>query len=281
MNEIAEQRVASKNLSIPGSLGNLDARLYLPDAVNSKEKHPALIVFFHAGGFVCGSLDEAECFTRALAHASGIPVLSSSYTLAGQQAFPAAAEDAHAVLSWARKNAKKLGSDGSSLISAGIEAGGNLAAVAALMARDRGQPVLAAQILLMPMLDPGLSSDSMRALCNKPQVAGVAAGCDRAYRDYLPRAADRSHPYACPLQSSRLKGLPPALILSAEDDPLRDEAQAYADKLQQAGNLAWHKRLETAPLQDGAARSSCARQGSALQQILLFLQEIRILPDAA
>jgi acetyl esterase len=275
-------------ITVTGAQGPLDARLYCPAAPATggntkkmKQLHPGLIVFFHAGGFICGSLDEADRFSRALAVACGVPVLSSTYTLAGQLPFPAAAEDAHAVLCWARKHAKKLGWDGTHLVSAGIEAGGNLAAVAALIARDRGQPTLAAQILMMPMLDPGLNSGSMRAMCDKPQVAGVAAACDRSYRDYLPRAADRTHPYASPLHSSRLKGLPAALILSTEDDPLRDEAETYADMLQAAANTAWHRRLPTVPLQDGVARSACARQGVALQEILIFLAAMGIISAAS
>ena len=279
---ITPEQLAIKEMQVAGAQGELAARLYLPKTISaSHEKSLAdsLIVFFHAGGFICGSVQEGDGFCRALALNSAMPVLSSSYTLAGQQPFPAAAEDAHAVLCWARRNAKKLGWNGKQMLTAGIEAGGNLAAVASLMARDRGQPVVCAQILLMPMLDPGLNSGSMRALCDKPQVAGVAAGCDRAYRDYLPRAADRTHPYASPLHSSRLKGLPAALLLSAEDDPLRDEAEQYAQKLQQAGIHAKHCRLPVVPLQDGAARSACALQGIALTEILNFLQDLHLLPD--
>ncbi len=276
MNCPIEAQAASlpvKNLQVRGAQGELAARLYLPEA---KTIYSGLIVFFHPGGFVCGGLDEVDDFTRALAISCNVAVLSSTYTLACQQPFPAAAEDAHAVLCWARRFAKKLHWDGTYLISAGIEAGGNLAAVSSLIARDRAAPQLAAQILIMPMLDPGLNSDSMRAMCNKPQVAGVAAGCDKAYRDYLPRALDRTHPYASPLHSSRLKALPPALLLSAEDDPLRDDADNYAKKLQEAGNQAEHIRLATVPLQDGAARSACARKMSTLQEISRFLGDLHI-----
>lgn len=272
--EALAQALPVKQIQARGAQGDLAARLYLPDA---KLSYAGLIVFFHPGGFVCGGLDEVDGFSRALALSCNMAVLSSTYTLACQQAFPAAAEDAHAVLCWARRSAKKLRWDGQHLLSAGIEAGGNLAAVASLIARDRAIPQLAAQLLIMPMLDPCLNSESMRALCDKPQVAGVVAGCDKAYREYLPRAADRTHPYASPLHSSRLKGLPPALLLSAEDDPLRDDAENYAKKLHDAGNFVRHSRLAAVPLQDAAARSACARQASALQEITQFLSELHLI----
>jgi len=273
-NEVLAQAVLCKDVQVAGAQGELAARLYLP---NSTATFSNLVVFFHPGGFVCGNLDQVDGFTRALAHSCQVAVLSSSYTLAGQQPFPAAAEDAHAVLNWARRNAKKLKWDGKNLLTAGIEAGGNLAASASLMARDRRQPAIAAQILIMPMLDPGLSSASMRAICDKPQVAGVAAGCDKAYRDYLPRAADRTHPYASPLHSSRLKGLPPALLLSLDDDPLRDDAANYAQKLLDAENQAKHVRLPAVPLQDAAARSDCARKEGALQEVRQFLSDLHLI----
>ncbi|MBI3230992.1 MAG: alpha/beta hydrolase [Burkholderiales bacterium] len=273
-NEAALLAIHTKELMVLGAQGELAARLYVPD---SKAIYSSLVVFFHPGGFVCGGLEDVDGFTRALAHSCQVAVLSSTYTLACQHPFPAAAEDAHAVLMWARKHAKKLRWDARFLLTAGIEAGGNLAASASLMARDRSQPILAAQILIMPMLDPGLSSDSMRAMCNKPQVAGVAAGCDKGYRDYLPRAADRTHPYASPLHSSRLKGLAPALLLSAEDDPLRDDAANYAQKLLDAGNVAHHVRLPAVPLQDAAARSDCARKEGALQEIKRFLTDLQVI----
>jgi acetyl esterase/lipase len=164
-----------------------------------------------------------------------------------------------------------LGWSGARLLTAGIEAGGNLAAVSALVARDRGGPSLAAQILIMPMLDPGLSSGSMRSLHAGPGVAGVADACAAAYRGYLPRVADRMHPYASPLQSSRLKDLPAALILSVQEDPLRDEAEQYGARLIAAGIKTLVKRLAPVPLQDGQARCRCAHEQSALNAIATFI----------
>jgi acetyl esterase len=210
-----DHTLAVRDLEAAGAEGPLAARLYKAARDGKRE---ILIVFFHGGGFVDGDLECADEFLRHLADASGYPVvLSSTYTLATEQPFPAAVEDAHAVLMWAKKNKTKLGWTGKHMLVAGIEAGANLAAVCALMARDRGAPKLAGQVLLMPMLDPGLSTCSMREMPTCVNQAKAVNECAAAYRGYLPNAADRSHPYASPLQSSRLKNLAPALILSAED----------------------------------------------------------------
>jgi acetyl esterase len=254
-----QHELVVKELDVTGFDGPLAARLYRA-AVDGKRD--ILIVFFHGGGFDDGDLDESDSFLRRLADASGYPVvLSSTYTLAPVKPFPAAAEDAHAVVNWAKKNKTKLGWTGKRLIVAGIEAGGNLAAVAAMMSRDRGGPALAGQILIMPMLDPGLSTCSMREMPTCPDKARVFDECAAAYRGYLPHAADRSHPYASPLQSSRLKNLPPALILSADDDPLRDEAEAYGAKLINAGVRTTVRRMAPARIEEPNARNECACTG--------------------
>lgn len=259
-----------RQLQATGAAGPLEARLYA--AGPATPRRDSLIVFFHGGGFVGGGLDEADHFLRHLAGCGGQHlVLASRYTLACTLPFPAAVEDAHAVLIWARKNKARLGWSGKRLVVAGIEAGANLAAVAALMARDRGGPALDGQILIMPMLDPGLSTCSMREIPVGASEACVAETCAASYRGYLPNAADRSHPYASPLQASRLRNLPAALILSAQDDPLRDEAEQYGARLAACGVTATVKRLDAVPLQEAGARNECACQSAALREIAGFL----------
>lgn len=259
-----------RQLTTEGAHGPLAARLYASGAAGARRD--ALVVFFHSGGFIGGDLDQADEFLRHLAACPGGQlVLASRYTLATERPFPAAVEDAHAVLVWARRNKAKLGWNGKRLVVAGIEAGANLAAVAALMARDRGEPTLDGQILIMPMLDPGLSTCSMRDIPLGASGATLAETCAASYRGYLPNAADRSHPYASPLQSSRLKNLPPALILSAEDDPLRDEAELYAARLAACGVTTTVKRLATDALHEPAARNECACKSAALREIANFL----------
>jgi len=265
----SDQALEVRPLQVTGSEGVLDARLY---RASSDGKRDVLIVFFHGGGFVDGDLDQPDPFLRHLAVASGFPVvLSSSYTRATVKPFPAAIEDAHAVLMWAKKNKTKLGWTGKRMLVAGIEAGANLAAVSTLMARDRGAPHLAGQILIMPMLDPALSSGSMREMPDCPDKARLFNEAAAAYRGYLPHAADRCHPYASPLQSSRLKNLPPTLILSLADDPLRDEAENYGAKLIQHGVPTTVRRLSPARLQDPNARNDCACKAHALSEIATFI----------
>lgn len=279
--DAADPQLQVQALEVAGARTTLAALFYQPkaqdkgrDRGSAKCCREHLIVFFHAGGFVCGSIEEADGFCRALAKATGFAVLSCSYTLAGSAPFPAAADDAYAALCWARREHKQLQWNGKHLLVAGIEAGGNLAAVAALMARDRAEPKISAQILLMPMLDAALSCASMRTLCDQAQGSDVVASCNRGYRDYLPNPTDRAHPYASPLQSSRLKGLPPALILSTHEDPLRDEGRIYADKLQAAQVVVHAPAMPPAPIQTGIARCCCARQKASLQEIVMFLQSL-------
>jgi len=266
---LRDDTLVVRELEVGGFEGPLAARLYRAEADGKRD---VLVVFFHGGGFVDGDLDHSDSFLRHLAKASGYPlVLSSTYTLAPVKPFPAAVEDAHAVLMWAKKNKTRLGWTGKRLMVAGIEAGANLAAVSSLMARDRGAPQVVGQILIMPMLDPGLSSGSMREMPSGVGAAKVVNECAAAYRGYLPHPADRSHPYASPLQSSRMKNLPQALILSAEDDPLRDEAEAYGKKLIDAGVPATVRRMSAARLQEPNARNECACQAHALSEIANFI----------
>ena len=259
-----------RDIAVQGELGHLAARIYTAGEPGAKKS--SLIVFFHGGGFDDGDLEDADDFLRCLVLGNADQVvLASNYTLASVRPFPAAVEDAHAVLLWAKKNKAKLGWTGKQMLVSGIEAGANLAAVCAMMSRDRGGPALAGQVLIMPMLDPGLSTCSMRSLPSCPELVEVADACAAAYRGYLPNAADRSHPYASPLQSSRLKNLPPALILSGEDDPLRDEAEQYGSKLIACGIKTTVRRMPSAPLKEPGARNECACKVHALCEIASFV----------
>jgi acetyl esterase len=226
-------------LSVKGSNGALVARLYR-SGLRDDGLADTLMVYFHPGGFISGSLEASDSCLREFASQINASLLAPTYTQAADQPFPAAAEDAYAALVACAAHPKRYRWTGKTLIVSGTEAGGNLAAVAALMARDRGGPRLAGQLLISPMLDPGLTSGSMRCADANASAEQIAMTCADGYRDYLPRAADRMHPYACPLASTRLKGLPPTLMVSIEGDPLRDEANAYAAKL-----AAANVRVET------------------------------------
>lgn len=190
----------------------------------------SVVVHFHGGTFVGGSLDSSAPVIAALT-AAGAVVVSVDYPLAPRSRFPDAIEAGHAALLWAQRQRGKLAGADAPLFVAGEEAGGNLAAAVALMARDRHQPALSGQILLSPMLNPCMATQSLR------EAEAGKAGCCYAqgWHGYLRSAVDADHPYAAPGLATRLAGLPPTLLLSAQDDPLRDETRAYAQRLREAG----------------------------------------------
>ncbi len=235
-----------------GHSGALHMRLYkgAPERLGEN-----LLVFFAPGGFVVTDLDEADGCLRVLADTCGLNILAPCYALAPQRPFPAAVEDAHSVLTQTTRHRQQLGWRGARLFVGGVEAGGNLAAVSALVCRDRHGPSLTGQILVMPMLDASLRCASMRCAADDPGKRQVARAVEEAYRRYLPHPADRMHPYASPLNASRLSGLPPTLIMHTDGDPLSDEAIAYAQKLRQAGNEVTEVALPPpAELQDNKDR---------------------------
>jgi len=189
-----------------------------------------VVLHMHAGAFVSGSADKGRTVPELLADAGAV-VVSADYPLAPQYRFPSAVQSLFAALKWLRANrldgvGKKAG-----LFVAGEEAGGNLAAALALMARDQQEPELAGQILLSPMLDPVLGSCSVR------QANAGPSGCQWAdgWHQYLGSADKAAHPYAAPVNSSRLSGVAPALIITAQDDLLRDESLRYAQRLRESG----------------------------------------------
>lgn len=192
-----------------------------------------LVVHFHAGAFVGGSLEGGSCVAGLLAQAGAV-VMSLDYPLAPEHPFPNAVEIGYAALVWAAKARHKLVGVGAPVFVAGEEAGGNIAAAVALMARDQHEPALAGQILMSPMLDPCLATASLR------DAEAGPVGCTWAdgWHKYLPRAEDASHPYAAPGAAFRLAGLAPTLLITAQDDPLRDETLAYAARLRAAGLVA-------------------------------------------
>jgi acetyl esterase len=189
-----------------------------------------LVVHFHGGAFTAGGLDCGVRHASMLASAGGI-VVSIAYPLAPAHPFPQALDVGYGVLEWAWKQRSKLAGTGAPVFLAGEEAGGNLAAATALIARDRAHPPLAGQILVSPMLDPCVGMASVRAGACVDTQGKWAEG----WRNYLRCPQDATHPYAVPGGSLRLGGIAPTLVLTSTDDPMRDEARAYADKLRAAG----------------------------------------------
>nr|PZN06383.1 MAG: hypothetical protein DIU74_00185 [Pseudomonadota bacterium] len=200
---------------------------------------PPVVLYFHPGRFVVDAPEESETVARMLTARFGVATVTPFYSLAAERPFPAAAEDAYAALRWVHDNAGRGLWNARRIALIGAEAGGNLAAVAAMMARDRGGPCVKAQVLCSPMLDPSLGSCSMR------EAEAESRACGEGYQSYLQHAADRLHPYAAPILCTRLQGLPPALLLTAPDDPMRDETRDYAERLRAAGVTAQVVQLAT------------------------------------
>jgi acetyl esterase len=218
-----------ENRTIPGPAGEIPIRAYTPAGTGPFP----LVVYFHGGGWVIGDLDTHDPVCRALTNRSGCLVVSIDYRLAPEHPYPAAVDDAYAATAWIAEHATELGGDGSRLAVAGDSAGGNLAAVVALLARDRGGPRIAFQALVYPVTDCDLDTTSYR---ENAEGYFLTREMMRWFWDqYVPDEARRREPLASPLRAESLTGLPPALVITAEFDPLRDEGEAYAQRLADAG----------------------------------------------
>jgi acetyl esterase/lipase len=219
-----------EDLSVPGPGGGVPIRLY---ATGNGGLRSAL-VYFHGGGFVFGNLDTHDAVCRAIAKQSGAVVISVDYRLAPEHKFPVAVEDSYAATIWVARNAANLGIDPQCISVGGDSAGGNLATVVAMRCRNAGGPALASQVLIYPVTDvSSLETNSHRDFAEGYFL--TRAAMDWFTGHYLPSADSARHPEASPLLAPDLGGLPPALIITAEFDPLRDEGEAYAERLQQAG----------------------------------------------
>jgi len=217
-------------LQMPGPGGPIRLRLYRP---STRGFLPGL-VYYHGGGFVIGSLDSHDPLCRELCQGSGCAVVSVDYRLAPEAPFPAAVNDAYAALSWVHENADELGLDHQRLAIGGDSAGATLATVAARLAKERRGPPIALQLLAYPITDfRSLDTDSYREFAEGYLLTRASMAW---FRDlYLPDPAQQADPRASPLAAENLIGLPPALVITAECDVLRDEAEAYARRLVQAG----------------------------------------------
>jgi acetyl esterase len=223
---------------VPGPAGEIPLRIYTPQGIGP---FPAL-VFFHGGGWVIGSLDTHDAVCRHLAKRAGTVVISVDYRLAPEHKFPAAPEDCYAATLWVAENASAIGVDARRLAVGGDSAGGNLAAAVSLMARDRKKPSIALQMLVYPVTDHSYDTASYRDnadgyLLTKDSMVWF-------WDHYLRNAGDGAEPYASPLRAQDLKGLPPAMVVTTEFDPLRDEGEAYANRLKQAGVPVKLKRYD-------------------------------------
>ncbi len=214
---------------VPVVDADLRARVYRP----SVDTLLPAIVYFHGGGWVVGDIGTHDGLCRSLANACGATVVSVDYRLAPEKRYPIAAEDCFSATAWVVETAASLGVDPSRVSVGGDSAGGNLAAVVALMARERGGPSLVFQLLIYPVTNDDLSTASY--LENSEGFGLTRAAMAWFWDHYVPGISTRAEPFASPLRAPDLGGLPPAFVLTAQYDVLRDEGEAYAERLRQAG----------------------------------------------
>jgi acetyl esterase len=223
---------SAKPLSIAAPHGAIPARIYTPKQLRRTDGLAPCLVFYHGGGWVIGDLDSHDVVCRKLAHEGELIVISVDYRLAPEHKFPAAVDDAIAALTWVASNAKQLGIDAARLMVGGDSAGGNLAAVVALAARDSNGPKLAGQVLIYPATDFGWSHPSHR----EPETSILLThSVIRWFGNHYLGDADITDWRASPARAQTLAGLPPAYVLTAGADPLRDEGDEYAKRLKDAG----------------------------------------------
>ena len=228
----------SEDRTIPGPAGEIGLRIYTPEG---KGPFHALM-FFHGGGWVVGDLDTHDPLCRALTNAAHCITVAVDYRLAPEHKFPAAVEDCYAASQWVVHNAASIGANPARLAVGGDSAGGNLSAAVSLMARDRGDLQVGYQLLMYPALDASLQTKSMTEFADGYLL--TRADMVWFWGHHLKGEADRSNPYACPSQAKDLNGLPPAMIITAQFDPLRDEGEAYAKRLEEAYVPLTLKRYE-------------------------------------
>jgi acetyl esterase len=224
--------------TVPGPAGEIPVRVYTP----AGEGPLPVVVYFHGGGWVIGDLEVVDQPCRQLASAAGAIVVSVDYRLAPEHRYPAAFEDSYAATVWVGAHAAEIGGDPARLAVAGDSAGGNLAAAVALAARDRGGPELAAQLLIYPVTDFNFGTVSYRD--NREGYLLTKGSMQWFWAHYLGAQDLDKDPYACPLRADSLVGLPPAYVATSEYDPLRDEGEAYARRLEEAGVAVTAKRFD-------------------------------------
>jgi acetyl esterase len=222
-----------ENRTIPGPAGQLPVRIYHPQQLNAETSAPLPVaVYFHGGGWVVGSITSHDALCRRLCNCSGCIVISVDYRLAPEHKYPAAVDDAFVATTWVAAHAVEFGGDPRRIAVAGDSARGNLAAAVCQRAREQGEPAIAAQLLVYPITD--YLPDSSRTAATATTTL-TADSMSWFWNHYLADAAQAAEVTASPLRATDFTGLPTALVLVAEFDPLHDEGLAYADRLEQAG----------------------------------------------
>lgn len=220
-----------RDILVPGPAGKLPVRVYHPEP----GKALPMLVYFHGGGWVIGDIEVVDRPCRSLANAGHCVVASVNYRLSPETKFPGPVEDCYAATCWVAAHAAELGADRLRVAVGGDSAGGNLAAAVSLMARDRNGPKIAFQLLIYPVTAPAKGTTFTSYTENADNYLLTRAAMGWFWEHYLNTDLDGQNPYASPLFAVDHGSLPPAMVITAEFDPLRDEGMAYARKLREAG----------------------------------------------
>jgi len=229
MGDAPEPVAAVEDRSIPGPGGPLPLRVYRPAA----DARLPVLVYFFGGGWMLGTIETSDAICRNLANAAHCTVVAVGYRLAPEHPFPAAVHDCFAAVRWIHAHGAEIGADPARLAVGGDSAGGNLAAAVTLLARDANGPTITAQLLVYPNTDH--LSDTPSGRQNDDALFFNSRSVESYWSNYLARPADGADPLASPLRAAHHRGLPAALVITAEYDPTRDEAEEYADRLAKAG----------------------------------------------
>lgn len=258
--------------SIPGPAGEIPVRIYWPRELSEDERLPVTL-FFHGGGWVVGNLDTHDNHARRIASAAQCVVVAVDYRLAPEHRFPAAVEDSYAALRWLKENAPHIRADRRKIAVAGDSAGANLATVLCLKTRDLYGPPIAAQVLIYPVTDYWDAGFASYAEC--AEGYGLTRDAMKWFwGHYLGPDGDPRNPYASPMRANFLANLPPALVITAEYDPLRDEAIAYADRLEDAGNIVMREHFPGQIHGFFGQSAVIADADVALQTVARFLKRV-------
>jgi acetyl esterase len=228
---LVEPVASTRDLTIPSPAGPIPARLYLPGPAPD---YP-LFLFYHGGGFVIGDLDTADNMARFICRRADCAALSIDYRLAPEHCFPAAPQDCYAAVAWAVEHAAELHANPRRVLVGGDSAGGTLSAVVAQMAREKGTPRLAGQVLFYPSTNSAALDTASYKEFGEKSLGLPTRDIEWFLDQYTPDRQDRLDPLVSPLLEKNLHRLPPALVVTAEFDVLRDEGEAYARRLEEAG----------------------------------------------
>jgi acetyl esterase len=226
-----------RDVRVPVEGGDILVRILTPT-----EDPRGALVYFHGGGWVIGAIDEFEALGRVLAERTGLTTLLVDYRLAPEHRYPTAVDDSWAALQWAAANRSSLAPSGVPLVVAGDSAGGNIAAILAQRAKAAGGPAIDLQVLVYPVTDADVDNESYTDPANQLMLSRDSMIW--FWDHYAPDPADRVQPDASPIKAEDLSGLPPAVVLTAEHDVLRDEGEAYARRLAWAGVPVRHRRFD-------------------------------------